>query len=121
MDLEQLILDRMAEAQVSETKLKAAGVIASPYGEDLSWAFLCELREHPLHWTPPTDILWGSKDHLTSYETITAFALAHGAKLTVMEDGEHWFHTREQMAVLDRWLLRSRSPLPADEASDAKP
>ena len=26
------------------------------------------------------------------------------ATLTVMEGGEHWFHTEEQMAFLDNWI-----------------
>ena len=38
-----------------------------------------------------------------SERTLT-FARAHGAKLTVMEEGEHWFHTEEQMAFLDAWI-----------------
>ena len=28
----------------------------------------------------------------------------NGAGLTVMEGGEHWFHTKEQMRFLDRWM-----------------
>lgn len=26
------------------------------------------------------------------------------ARLTVMENGEHWFHTAEQLAFLDGWV-----------------
>lgn len=29
-----------------------------------------------------------------------------GASLTVMENGEHWFHTEEQMRFLDNWIQR---------------
>ncbi len=53
-------------------------------------------------------ILYGSRDNLTSLETITAFAKAHGAELTVMEDWEHWFHTDEQMRFLDNWIIKGR-------------
>ena len=28
-------------------------------------------------------------------------------RLTVMEEGEHWFHTPEQLAVLDRWTAEN--------------
>ena len=35
---------------------------------------------------------------------MAAFAKRHRAALTVMEGGEHWFHTPEQMAFLDRWI-----------------
>ncbi len=44
------------------------------------------------------------KDNLTSIETISEFAGRIGASLTVMKDGEHWFHTEEQMEFLDDWL-----------------
>ena len=33
------------------------------------------------------------------------FAEKHNATLTVMEGGEHWFHTEEQMRFLDEWIL----------------
>ena len=39
-----------------------------------------------------------------SIETITDFANKHQATLTVMEGGEHWFHTEEQMVFLDNWI-----------------
>jgi hypothetical protein len=42
-----------------------------------------------------------------SIETITDFALKHNATLTVMESGEHWFHTEEQMLFLDNWIKKS--------------
>ena len=62
------------------------------------------MRSHPLRWAVPTEILYGSNDTLTSCETISAFAAAHGATLTVLEGGEHWFHTEEQMRFLDEWI-----------------
>ena len=62
------------------------------------------MRAHPVRWSIPTGILYGGKDHLTSRETISEFTARIGASLTVMEDGEHWFHTAEQMKVLDHWI-----------------
>lgn len=62
------------------------------------------MREHPVDWNVPTDILYGSADKLTSVDTIMDFAQAHHVSLTVMENGEHWFHTKEQMQFLDNWL-----------------
>ena len=94
VDMEKLILNMMSWADV---------------GEDLSWQYLCYVREHPVCWTVPTRILYGSRDNLTSYETISAFAKAHDADLTVMEEGEHWFHTDGQMRYLDNWIKEGRS------------
>lgn len=44
---------------------------------------------------------------MTSRETISGFADSIGAALSVIEDGEHWFHTDEQMKALDDWIIRS--------------
>ena len=103
-DMERLIRDRMARVGVSEARLEAEGVIATDSGDDLSWEYLCYVRRHPVEWDVPTDILYGSKDNLTSIKTITDFSAAHNARLTVMENGEHWFHTEQQMLFLDNWI-----------------
>ena len=104
VDMEKLILNMMSWANVTEEELKIKGIIPTAFGEDLSWEYLCFVREHPVQWTVPTNILYGGKDNLTSYETITAFAEKYNCKLTVMENGEHWFHTETQMQFLDNWI-----------------
>ena len=109
VDMERLILDRMAWAGVSEAQLQAAGVIATGFGEELSWDYLRRVREHPISWDVPTEILYGEKDELTSPQTIQRFAMSHHAGLTVMEGGEHWFHTEEQMRFLDDWIRNGGS------------
>ena len=104
VDMELLIRDMMDRAGVTEAALKEKGVIPTSFGEELSWDYLCYVREHPLQWEVPTEILYGSRDPLTRYETVKAFARAHGANLTVMEGGEHWVHTPEQLRFLDAWI-----------------
>lgn len=105
VEMERLIRNRMLRANVTEEELQRRGVIPTSFGEDLSWTYLCYVKEHPVQWNVPTEILYGSRDDLTDYGTITAFAKAHRAGLTVMDGGEHWFHTPEQMAFLDRWIM----------------
>ena len=105
VDMEKLILNMMSWSSVTEEELKIKGIIPTAFGEDLSWEYLCFVREHPVQWTMPTNILYGEKDNLTSYETITAFAEKYNCKLTVMENGEHWFHTETQMQFLDNWIV----------------
>ena len=106
VDMERLIADMVAWANVTEDELKEKGIIHTSFGEDLSWEYLSYVREHPIKWNAPTALLYGSKDNLTSFETISAFAEKHNAKLTVMENGEHWFHTEEQMQFLDDWIVK---------------
>lgn len=93
---------------MTEEELKVKGVICTDFGEDLSWDYLCYVREHPIQWSVPTSILYGSSDNLTRLETVRAFAEQHDAALTVMEGSEHWFHTDEQMRFLDDWIRKMR-------------
>ena len=109
VDMEQLISDMMRWAKITEQELESKGTIHTPFGEDLSWDYLCYVRNHPIHWRVPTRILYGSNDHLISRETICDFANKHQASLTIMEGGEHWFHTEEQMHFLDNWIKNSKN------------
>ena len=104
-NMEKLILDMMQWAGVTEDEIKEKGVIATDFGEDLSWEYLTWVRSHPVRWHIPTEILYGSEDNLQSMDTVKAFAAGCGAGLTVMEHGEHWFHTEEQLQFLREWLV----------------
>jgi alpha-beta hydrolase superfamily lysophospholipase len=77
VDMDKLITDMMKWANVSEQELESKGVIHTDFGEDLSWDYLSYVRNHPITWSVPTQILYGSNDHLTSLETITDFASIH--------------------------------------------
>lgn len=107
VNMEKLILDMMKWANVAEEELKQRGTITTEFGEELSWEYLTYVRKNPIHWKIPTQILYGGHDNLTSMETVSAFARMYGAELTVMEEGEHWFHTKEQMDFLDQWIISS--------------
>ena len=104
VNMEKLITDMMALSNVTEDELKSKKEIPTEFGETLSWEYLCYVRNNPIEWNIPTCILYGEKDNLTSKETISKFTDRIGATLTVMEDGEHWFHTDEQMKFLDNWI-----------------
>lgn len=95
----------MIWADVTEQDLAKKLEIPTEFGETLSWNYLTYVREHPFSWHVSTCILYGAHDNLTSVEIMSAFAKRIGAELTVMPNGEHWFHTEEQMRFLDDWLL----------------
>lgn len=109
VDMERLILSMLSWAGETEEALQARKIIPTTFGEDLSWEYLQYVRSHPIQWRAPTEILCGSTDSLQSIETIRAFARRFRAGVTVMEGGEHWFHTAEQMKFLDDWIRRRAS------------
>ena len=103
VDMETLITNMMQGTNVTEAQLQAAGKIPTSFGETLSWPYLCWVREHPLQWHTPTQVLYGDKDALTSRAVMERFRQESGARLTIMEGGEHWFHTPLQLAVMQSW------------------
>ena len=104
VDMEALIRKMMGWAGVSEKRLAREGTIPADFGQDLSWAYLRYVRAHPVRrWRTPTAILYGGRDHLTDRETIETFAGRWNCRLTAEPAGEHWFHTPEQLAAVDRW------------------
>ena len=78
VDMEKLIADMMARANVTEEELRARGAIQLESGETLSRDWLDDVRRHPVRWTVPTHILYGERDFLTSFETMSGFAARTG-------------------------------------------
>ena len=106
-DMERLITDMLKQKNLTEQELCDKKEIHTKSGETLYWEYLCYVRNHPIQWKIPTHILYGENDNLISIKTISAFANRTGASLTVMKDGEHWFHTAGQMQFLDNWIRES--------------
>lgn len=107
VDMEKLISDMMMWAGLTDEELSERGEISTEFGEVLSYKYLCYVRDNPVMWNVPTYILYGERDNLTAFVTISEFAERINAPLTVMKDGEHWFHTEEQMKFLDEWVRNS--------------
>lgn len=104
-DMERLITNMMKWAGVTEPQLKKEQIIPTNFGQTLSWKYLEYTRKNPIiKWAIPTSILYADKDNLTEYCVIDDFVKRFHCRLTVMENGEHWFHTPEQLAVLEQWI-----------------
>lgn len=109
VDMEKLICDMMTWANVTEKELEKEGFTETDFGERLSWEYLCYVRQNLISWNIPTEVLCGENDNLTSKETISDFCSKNNFPLTIMENGEHWFHTEEQMMFLDDWIKKSEA------------
>lgn len=105
VNMERIISNMMKGFQVSEERLKAEHEIRLPIGQTLEWNYYCYVRENPIcfEWKAPTSILYGSDDNLSEWDEISAFAARYQAAVKVLEHGEHYFHTEEQLKVFDRW------------------
>lgn len=104
LDMAGLILTMMGWAGVTEAELEERGEIPTAFGQTLSWPYYQYAMAHPIKaWDSPTAILYAGGDTLTPRDTAEAFAARFSCDLTVLEEGEHWFHTPEQLSFLRRW------------------
>lgn len=105
VDMERIINNMMSWFSISEAQLQAEKEVSIPIGQRLYWDYYCYVKEHPINfWDKPTAILYGSDDDLCEFDTVSNFAQHFNCDLTVMEHGEHYFHTEEQLAFFKHWI-----------------
>ena len=52
-------------------------------------------------------MLYADTDPLTGHTAMERFRQQTGAHLTILEGGEHWFHTAGQLTALREWEEKS--------------
>ena len=109
VNMENLIKNMLKYANVTEAELQKKEIIQTEFGETLSWEYLSWVRNNLINWRVPTHILYGNNDNLQSLKDIEDFAAKISADVTVMNSGEHWFHTEKQMRFLDNWIINRRN------------
>lgn len=108
VDMKQLVSKMMKWANVSEIQLQHELIIPTDFGETLSWNYWKYILENPIvKWKFPTQILYGEFDNLIDRDIIESFSHKFKCGLTVMENGEHWFHTPKQLDVLNDWVEKN--------------
>jgi len=105
LDMERLIQNMMNCFNVSEDLLKEKQEIPTPMGETLSWSYYTYVKRNPIiKWSNPTAILYGANDNLTESFIVDNFVKKFHCDLEILQSGEHYFHTKEQIDVVDKWL-----------------
>ena len=108
LDMENLIRRMLGWFNVTEAELQEKQEIPTPMGDALSWPYYEFVRANPIvRWDNPTCILYGSEDDLTPRNVVDAFVAKFHCRLEVLQGGEHYFHTSEQVRVLENWLDRN--------------
>jgi len=108
VDMERIIRNMMMWFQVSPERLEKEGTIDTPVGQKLYWDYFCYVLEHPVdRWNIDTRILYGAKDNLVEVDTISNFIEKFPCTLEIMDEGEHYFHTDDQINVFTQWLEKN--------------
>lgn len=107
VDMSRIIDNMMTWFHVSKEQLKAEQEIPTPVGQTLYWDYYCYVKENPIvYWDSPTAILYGKADALCEIDVVSSFANKFDCSLEVMDNGEHYFHTPEQLNFFRQWLKK---------------
>ena len=105
-DMERIIHNLMAYCQVTEEELRKRVLIENEI-EPLYFPYYEYVRSHPItKWPHQTCILRGEKDTMCEYPYVKQFADRFGCELTIQKDGEHWFHTEQELEFFRDWIRK---------------
>jgi len=103
IDLYELLRNWLKIFKVSEEELKEKGQVELPVGL-ITYECFEYAKNYQIKWNSKTYILYGENDNLMDKYIVDYFARHHNGEMTIMNNGEHWFHTDEQMLFLDNWI-----------------
>jgi len=107
LDMERLIQNVIKQSNVSEDELREKAKIETSFGETLLWDDYEFVRNNPVEkWNNKTFILYGENDNITEKSILDSFVKKYNCNLEVHKNGEHYFHTAEQLSYLKKWIRK---------------
>lgn len=108
LNMEKLIQNMMMWINTTEDELREKGEIKTPFDETLSWDYYQYVRNHPIDiWNSRTSILYGGNDNLTERAVLDSFSKKFLCDVDILDGGDHYFHTPDQLKYLDNWIHRT--------------
>lgn len=102
-----LIENMMKWSNTSIQKLEKEKEIKTDFGQILYWDYYCYVKDNPItKWNKQTYILYGNKDNMQQENIIKNFAKEYKCELNILENGEHFFHTKEQLEYYANWISK---------------
>lgn len=107
VNMKTIIDNMMLWSNVTENELKEKQEIKTDFGQTLYWDYYEYVKNNPIiSWSKKTHILYGDKDNMQSEDLIKDFSNKFSCDLSILESGEHYFHTEEQLKFYKEWLDR---------------
>ena len=105
INMKVIIDNMMLWSNTTEEKLKEKQEIKTDFGQTLYWDYYKYVKDNPItNLNKKTYILYGDKDNMQDRAIIERFVKDFNCNLTIMENGEHYFHTEEQLNYYKNWL-----------------
>ena len=105
VNMKVIINNMMLWSNTTEEELEEKREIKTDFGQTLYWDYYKYVKDNPItNWNKKTYILYGNKDNMQNEDIIKNFSNKFNCDLTILENGEHYFHTEEQLKFYKEWL-----------------
>lgn len=105
VNMKIIIENMMLWSNTTEKELNEKQEIKTDFGQTLYWDYYLYVKENPItNWNKKTYILYGNKDNMQNESIIKDFSNEFNCDLTIFKNGEHYFHTEEQLNFYNDWL-----------------
>ena len=105
VNMKIIIENMMLWSNTTEKELNEKQKIKTDFGQTLYWDYYLYVKENPItNWNKKTYILYGNKDNMQNENIIEDFSNEFNCDLTILKNGEHYFHTEEQLKFYNDWL-----------------
>ena len=105
VNMKIIIENMMLWSNTTEKELNEKQKIKTDFGQILYWDYYLYVKENPItNWNKKTYILYGNKDNMQNESIIKDFSNEFNCDLTIFKNGEHYFHTEEQLNFYNDWL-----------------
>ena len=105
VNMKIIIENMMLWSNTTEKELNEKQEIKTDFGQTLYWDYYLYVKENPItNWNKKTYILYGNKDNMQNENIIEDFSNEFNCDLTILKNGEHYFHTEEQLNFYSDWL-----------------
>ena len=105
VNMKIIIENMMLWNNTTEKELNEKQEIKTDFGQTLYWDYYLYVKENPItNWNKKTYILYGNKDNMQNESIIKDFSNEFNCDLTILKNGEHYFHTEEQLKFYNDWL-----------------
>ena len=108
VNMKVIIDNMMLWNNTTEKELEEKQEIKTDFGQTLYWDYYLYVKENPItNWNKKTYILYGNEDNMQDENIIKNFSENFSCKLSILEDGEHYFHTEKQLDYYKNWLSKT--------------
>lgn len=105
VNMNYIIDNMMSSCSVTEKELEERKEIKTDFGQTLYWDYYLYVKNNPIEaWNKKTFILYGSNDNMQSEKLIKEFSMKNNINLDILENGEHFFHKKEELKYYNDWI-----------------